>query len=422
MTTAEVNDTGCEVHPDHSRVVTRLFFGPGESFIEPVVQRVLALSDEEVRRAMADLDHRFQLRHRSLHTTFREHAGVVTPRLNGTAATLSDERLLLLGAAFTQEYSLEGAALCNPSAVLYPDVDEDGTASFVMSVRGIGEGHRSSIGFRCGSVTAEGKVTLEPAGPYPTLAEAEFQSGSVGSYRVEFPATTMISERVLWPQSPAERHGMEDARFVRFVDDDGCVVYFATYTAYDGSGIAQHLLTTHDFTTFEASPLSGAAASGKGLALFPRKVGGRYTALSRCDRENNSITWSDDMCCWDASEQIQAPARPWELLQLGNCGSPIETVDGWLVLTHGVGAMRTYSLGALLLDLDDPSKVIAGSEHPILAPYRDNQDGYAPNVVYSCGGFAHGDVLVLPHGVADQTIAIATLSIRQLLASLTPVG
>jgi predicted GH43/DUF377 family glycosyl hydrolase len=433
MTLVEVTDTGCELRRDSSRVVARLFVPggtPAESGVTPVLQRVLDLSEDDVRRSVRDLEHRFGLRHRALQTTFREHAAVMTAGHEGAAGAISDDRLLLLGAAFTQECSIEGAALCNPSAVPFTapsaaadDDPDDGSTMFVMSVRAIGEGHRSSIGFRCGTVTAEGKVTLEAAGPFPMTAVAEplgAAPAADSSYRTSFPATTLLSERVLWPQSPAECHGMEDARFVRFVDDDGSVTYFATYTAYDGRDIAQHLLATDDFATFHASPLAGAAAHGKGLALFPRKVGGRFAALSRSDRETNSVTFSDDMRTWASSHRIQAPARPWELLQLGNCGSPIETTDGWLVLTHGVGAMRTYSLGVLLLDLDDPTQVIAASPHPLLTPRRDHQDGYVPNVVYSCGGFAHGDVLVLPYGVADQRIAIATLSIRELLDSLTP--
>jgi predicted GH43/DUF377 family glycosyl hydrolase len=214
---------------------------------------------------------------------------------------------------------------------------------------------------------------------------------------------------------------MEDARFVRFTHDDGTVRYYATYTAFDGVNIAQHLLETDDFRTFVASPMAGSAAQGKGLALFPRKVGGQFVALSRADRESNAIAFSDDMRCWPTSEQIQTPTKPWELLQLGNCGSPIETEAGWLVITHGVGPMRTYSLGAILLALDEPQRVIAASDTPIIGPGIDRRDGYVPNVVYSCGGFAHGDVLVLPYGIADQRIAIATMSLSELVRSLTPV-
>ncbi len=480
-----ITDTGLTMHPDHTRVVTRLFVagredvGPDESRATPVLLRVLELEEHEVDAAMRDLEERFGARHRALHETFREHAEMVIDRVEGAADNMSDARLMLLGAAFTHEYAIEGAALCNPSGVLFPG-GGDGYAPFIISVRGIGEGHRSSIGFRTGTVTTGGAITLDAPAPFPVialaqptlhhcsvfhakLAELDDDRGNAAfvldplaarfddvqlteridalsahietrgntavtisnlhhvassSYRVEFPSTASISERVLWPQSPAEHHGMEDARFVRFTDDDGKVTYYATYTAFDGVNIAQHLLETHDFRSFEMSPMAGAAARGKGLALFPRKVHGRFVALSRSDRENNAIAFSDDMRCWQTSEQIQTPTRPWELLQLGNCGSPIETEAGWLVLTHGVGAMRTYTLGVLLLDLNEPQRVIASSDLPIISPPEDHRDGYVPNVVYSCGAFAHGDVLVLPYGVADQSIAVATLSIRELLASL----
>ena len=367
--------------------------------------------------------------------------------------------------------------------MLFPDVTQGGSASFVMSVRCVGEGHRSSIGFRTGSVTSAGTVRLDPPAPFPVIAQAtpalyrrdvvravladlgddhenasfvldplpdEFDDAELAdritvltadvatrrhtdstianlrrvadsSYSVEFAHQTSLSERVLWPHSPAESHGMEDARFVRFTHDDGTVVYYGTYTAFDGANIAQHLLETTDFRSFVASPMAGSAAQGKGLALFPRKVGGRFAALSRADRESNAIAFSDDMRCWPTSEQIQTPAKIWELLQLGNCGSPIETEQGWLVITHGVGPMRTYTLGAILLALDEPQRVLATSDTPILGPGIDRRDGYVPNVVYSCGSFAHGDVLVLPYGIADQRIAIATLSISELVGSLRPL-
>ncbi len=240
------------------------------------------------------------------------------------------------------------------------------------------------------------------------------------SYRVEFDPATKVSERILWPQAPAESQGMEDARFVHFTDDDGSTTYYATYTAFDGTTIRQHLLQTDDFTTFEASPTAGAAAKGKGLALFPRKIGGQYVALSRSDRESNSVAFSDDLRCWRTSTQIQVPERTWDLMQLGNCGSPIETTAGWLVLTHGVGAMRTYALGAILLDLDDPTEVIAACEGPIMTPDNRRRDGYVPNVLYTCGAAAVGDTLVLPYGIGDQMIGVATLSIEELLESMTP--
>ena len=484
-----VTETGIDLQPDHHRVIARLFVpgredvGAGDSRATPVIERILQLEQTEVEAAMKDVEARFSHRHRDLHRVFSEHAAVVTSRID-SAIDLSTARQFLIGACFTHEYTIEGAAICNPSAVLHPQQDGSGDAAFVMSVRGIGEGHRSSIGFRTGSVTSTGVVTLDAPGPYAETAAstpgmhhrgvfhaklgalrddqenaafvldplpARFDSSALqsrieelasevatrretaatianlrdlaeSSYRLEFPADTSISERVLWPQAPAERDGMEDARFVRFTDDDGKVIYYGTYTAFDGTNIAQHLLVTTDFAKFTASPMAGAGAIGKGLALFPRLVNGRFAALSRADRETNAVTFSDDVHCWPEAQIIQAPTRSWEILQLGNCGSPIETESGWLVLTHGVGPMRTYSLGALLLDLDDPLKVLARSESPILAPGMDRRDGYVPNVIYSCGGFAHGDTLVLPYAMGDQCISIATLSIAALLRSMAAVS
>ncbi|MCU1503639.1 MAG: glycosidase, -protein [Ilumatobacteraceae bacterium] len=488
MTLVEVTETEVSLRPDPTRVIVRFFVpgredvGPGESRAAPVIDRILRLDECDIELAVDDLDKRFAHRHRDLHGLFSSHASMITSRLDPDVE-VSAARRLFLGASFTHEYAIEGAALCNPSAVLHP-VQPGGDTRFVLSVRGIGEGHISSIGFRTGRVTAGGEVTIDPPGAYPETAGARpghhhravfhaklaelgddrenaayvldrvpdvFDDADLeraidslaadgatrrrtaatianlrdlarSSYVATFADETEVSERVLWPHSPAERHGMEDARFVRFVDDAGAATWFATYTAFDGTHIGQHVLHTNDFKTFTASPMAGVAAAGKGLALFPRKVRGRFAALSRADRETNSITYSDDMRCWDASTLIQVPERPWEILQLGNCGSPIETDAGWLVLTHGVGPMRTYSLAAILLDLDEPERVIATSDGPILSPDADHRDGYVPNVVYSCGGFAHGDVLVLPYGVADQMISVATLSISQLLGSLRPTG
>lgn len=480
-----VTDTGIELVPDVARVITRFFVpgredtGPGDSRAAPVIERILQLDEATVEASVRDVDARFSHRHHALHATFAEHAARITERLDPDV-TLSASRELLLGASFTHEYSIEGAALCNPSIVLHPQQDSDTSAAFILSVRGIGEGHRSSIGFRTGAVAADGTVTLDAPHPFPCIAAAtpephhqavfrtrlgqldddrenaayvldalpprfsdeelatridglaadvatrrhtsttiaNLRDLARSSYRSSFADWTHVSERVLWPQAPAERHGMEDARFVRFTDDDGEVVYYATYTAYDGSSVAQHLLETTDFRSFSASPMAGDAATGKGLALFPRKVDGRYAALSRADRETNAIAFSDDPRCWPNSQTIQVPDRSWEILQLGNCGSPIETTEGWLVLTHGVGPMRTYSIGAILLDLNEPQRVLARSAEPILGPGHDRRDGYVPNVVYTCGAMAYGDTLVLPYGVGDQTISIATLSIESLLDSL----
>jgi predicted GH43/DUF377 family glycosyl hydrolase len=446
-----------------------------------VVQRILDLDDETVARSLDELLRRFGARHRDLGDTFRRHAERIGNRLQDEAE-LSEERWLLLGATFTHEYSVEAAALCNPSMVLHPDQSSspDGTARFVMSVRCIGEGHRSSIGFREGVVDDGGTVSVDPPAPSPiigTTHAADLQPGlfhrhlkdarhdgesaafvldalgptftpdeledrldalgrqrdtrrnvtatidrlrriAARSYRAGFPEDVELSRRILWPAVAAESHGMEDARFVRFVEEDGSVVYYATYTAYDGTAIHQQLLSTHDFAEFDISSLAGAAATNQGLALFPRRINGLFAALSRCDRETNSIAFSDDPRIWNETTTIQSPAQPWEAIQLGNCGPPIETPDGWLVLTHGVGPMRTYSIGAILLDLDDPTVVIGRLSEPLITPADDERDGYVPNVVYSCGGLLSGGTLVIPYGVSDTSTAIATLRWNDLRSVL----
>jgi predicted GH43/DUF377 family glycosyl hydrolase len=484
-----VTKTGIVLQPDPTRTITRFFVpgredvGPGDSRAAPVIDRILQLDDHEVDAALADLQVRFTHRHRDLLQIFRDHAAMITSRIDPDNA-LSTARRLLLGASFTHEYAIEGAALCNPSAVLHPHQDDTGDGAFIVSVRGIGEGHRSSIGFRTGRVSCSGIVTIDAPGPFPVTTTAtpgphhrapfHARLGELGddkenaayvldgvsarfhdaeldrrveglagdmvtrrhtaftienlrgigrcSYQLTFPTPGNISERVLWPTAPTERHGMEDARFVRFTDDAGEVIYYATYTAFDGVDVTTQLIETTDFVTFSMSPVAGEAAAGKGLALFPRQINGRYVALSRADRESNAVAFSDDLRCWTTSQQIQTATRWWEILQLGNCGSPIETDQGWLVLTHGVGPMRTYNLGAILLDIDDPLRVLASTPEPIISPDVTLRDGYVPNVVYSCGGFAHRDILVLPYGIADQTISIATLSITELLGAMGPVS
>jgi predicted GH43/DUF377 family glycosyl hydrolase len=350
----------------------------------------------------------------------------------------------------------------------------------VMSVRGIGEGHRSTIGFRTGVVDAAGDVAIEAPAAFATAGTvvstlldgavmrselrrlqgageaADYVLDALGerftradldeqldklqthrrtrgraaetislmrtiadrTYAVEFGDDIALSERVLWPAMSAEGAGMEDARFVRFVDDDGSVTFYASYTAYSGSHISQQLLQTTDFRTFTSTPMVGRAAANKGLALFPRRIGGRFAAMSRSDRESNSISYSDHPFEWTASVGCQQPTRAWEALQLGNCGPPIETEAGWVVLTHGVGPMRTYSIGAMLLDLDDPTRVLGKLTEPLLSPAVDEQDGYVPNVVYSCGGLVHAGTLMLPYGIGDAAIGVATMPLGELLAAL----
>ena len=227
-----------------------------------------------------------------------------------------------------------------------------------------------------------------------------------------------VSERILFPDGPSESHGMEDARFVRFEDADS-VIYYATYTAYDGFKILPQLIETRDFLTFRIATLSGSCAQNKGMALFPRKIDGRYVALSRFDNENNYLMHSDEVRFWHEAEKLQDPKLPWELMQVGNCGSPIETEAGWLVITHGVGPMRRYVLGALLLDLTDPARVIGRLREPLFDPNEDERDGYVPNVVYSCGAMVHNGQLIMPYAMSDSATGFATICLPELLDHLT---
>jgi predicted GH43/DUF377 family glycosyl hydrolase len=472
---------------DNSRVIARLFV-PGQEGFErqdsragAVLERILALDENEVRASLDDVITRFDARHRDLIGTFRRHAREVADRID-PAAELSEARMLLLGAVFTNEYAIEGAALCNPSMVAHPDQTGIGGDSlrFVMSVRGIGEGHISSIGFRSGVVNGDGEVSLDDPAPFAsvgatgpalldravmrselrrlngageaadyvldklggrfTRADLDEQIDQLASHRrtrghaaetisliraiaertyaVDFSHDTALGERVLHPAMGAERAGMEDARFVRFVDDDGSVTFYASYTAYSGSHISQQLLETNDFRSFTSTPMVGRAAANKGLGLFPRRIRGRFAAMSRSDRESNAVAFSDHPFQWETSAPCQQPARAWEALQLGNCGPPIETEAGWLVLTHGVGPMRTYRIGAILLDLDEPTHVLGQLRQPLLSPAPDEQNGYVPNVVYSCGGLVHRGVLVIPYGICDAAIGFATVPMDALVAEL----
>ncbi len=484
----EVTRSPIRLRPDPRRVVARLFIPGQESLIDgesragSVIDRILALDDQQAEAALDEVNELFADRYGDLEALLMQHFDLVVHRVEHPLG-LSHDRQLLVGAYFTQEYAVEAAAVCNPSMVAHPDQTglAPGETRFVMSLRAIGEGHRSSIELRTGVVGSDATVRLDDPGPHLvaghpepvhyrrdlfhralrtidgdglsgdfvlgslpdrfTMKELELALGDLydqlvtrrdamqtierirwiaaSNYEVSFPATSSIAERVLSSTAPAESHGMEDARFVRFTHDDGTVTYYATYTAYDGTQVEPQLLTTTDFRTFSSTQLMGTAASNKGMALFPRKVGGRYAALSRWDRETNAVVLSDDPNIWDDPVSLPQARQAWNLVQLGNCGSPIETPAGWLVLTHGVGPMRRYAMGADLLDLDDPTRVLASLTEPLLLPTAGERDGYVPNVVYSCGAMTHGEHLVVPFGMADANIGVATVRMDELLDRLT---
>jgi predicted GH43/DUF377 family glycosyl hydrolase len=399
---------------------------------------------------------------------------------------LDEDTKLLIGSYFTHEYSIESAAFFNPSIVPDPDQTnlEEGQLRVIISFRAVGEGHVSSVVFRRAIIDQASNITVIPAGNYIDEAEKihnlvynkrlfliKAQEADISeqflqmvtekledrfdydhlkrvvnearetitdpetlrdltqilalsdSYRrITFSRDTDISDRVIFPISDFESKGIEDARFVKFTDENGKVAYYATYTAYDGSHIMPKLLKTYDFYEFKTSPLNGAGAKNKNLALFPRKINGKYAMLSRIDGWNNYLMYSDHINEWEDPIKIQAPEYPWEFVQIGNCGSPIETDCGWLIITHSVGSMRKYSIGASLLDINDPSIEIGRLKDPLIIPNPDEREGYVPNVVYSCGSIIHNDDLIIPYGLSDHSSGFATVKLQVLLDRLKSGG
>jgi predicted GH43/DUF377 family glycosyl hydrolase len=478
--------------PDARRVLAKPYL-PGDDTILPgasraklLVERILAIPEARVSPLNAEIMRRFGERHREFVRTLERQFESVALHIP-LGVKVSTERRRLIGAYFTHEYSVEAAALFNPSIVAAPDQRGQTADSmrFVMSLRAVGEGHLSSIEFRSGTLTGKGEISLDSAGSSLVngsrtwaafLEKSRFQAklrelgadnelseavldrlgttftiGELGTalkdvedqghshaiwfetakiirvlassnYVTTFPEDSELSERVIFPAGPNETRGMEDARFVRFRADDGRVIYYATYTAYDGFEIWPQLIETEDFRRFTVSTMNGTAAQNKGMALFPRPIHGKYVMLSRKDRENLYLASSNDVRRWNDVTELYRPRAPWELLQIGNCGSPIETEAGWLVLTHGVGPMRRYAIGAILLDLADPRQVIGHLPAPLIEPDEGEREGYVPNVVYTCGAIVHGGQLVVPYGFSDSGIAIARLPLSGLLEALLSAG
>ena len=467
---------------DSSRVITRFYAPADEARTEKIVERVLLLSEEKCGIELRRLFNEFSTRHHDFEAILFSNYKRVKKHL-ADRGKHSKERKLLIGAYFTHEYSVESAALFNPSIVAHPDQTNlpSGFMRFIISFRGIGEGHLSSIVFRTGVLDQKNNMTMDAVSPYVEQPAIEFNPSYnkrtfllklnelgadteisarilgplpdeflfdqlkdsirqvrstiprtvvfqetnrvidwlVGSnYEVVFRDDRPLSERVIFPVSEDESNGIEDARFVRFSDTGIEGRYYATYTAYNGHSIMPMLLETQDFLRFRMRTLNGEAARNKGMALFPRKVNGLYTMISRQDGENLYIVQSDNIHVWNEVKELQRPNDSWEFIQIGNCGSPIETKKGWLLLTHGVGPLRKYCIGAELLDLQDPSKIIGKLKEPLIMPNEYEREGYVPNVAYTCGAIIHNDVLVIPYGVSDTSSCVATIELRKLLDRL----
>ncbi len=481
-----VNRKNTKFLPDSSRVIARFLFTTDARAID-TIKLVLDMTEIEARLSLSSVLRDYSLRHRNISTIFERHFNKIAHllvQINLNADSLDYNRRMLIGAYFTMEYSVDSAALFNPSIVEHPYQSElgPGEKRVIISLRATGEGHISSIVFRTGILNKNGNFTLEPVGDMleeaqhikryiydkqsfiKKLQEMDFHSivppelildklgdtftygelnksveeirGSLdltaekkslisqivwlasSHYELQFSLDTNISERVIFPVSINEKNGIEDARFVKFTDDNGEVMYYATYTAYNGNTILPKLLYTKDFYHFNSLPVHGEIAQNKGMALFPRKINGKYAMLCRLDGFNNYIAFSDTINIWREAKLIQKPKFPWEIIQIGNCGSPIETDRGWLLLTHGVGPMREYAIGASLFDLDNPEIEIGRLKSPLLTPNEKEREGYVPNVVYSCGSMIHNENLILPYAMSDYASTYATINLNELLDEL----
>ncbi|MEO6533129.1 MAG: glycosylase [Pseudolysinimonas sp.] len=449
-----------------------------------IMDRIQATPQDQLHTAAEQILATFDSRHEEFAELLRRHAATVAFRA-GEIPPMDRDHEIVLGAAFTAEHSVEAASLCNPSAVVHPDQSglAPGQLRLAVALRAIGEGHVSSIAFATAVVDPvtgwafeERPLPLVPAtvsdgdwtrahfraslesdgllnevsGAVARALPSSFRSSQIekairdlpkelaqrhdtrtdldvirtmawSAYRAGFEPSSSLGQRVLMPAASDETNGMEDARFVLFTHDDGRTEYRATYTAYNGRDIAPRLIVSPDLVEFVIHRLSGPAARNKGMALFPRTIDGTMFALARTDGENTSIARSTDGLSWTDAAVLHRPDELWEIVQTGNCGSPIETPDGWLVFVHGVGPMRQYSISAMLLDLDDPTIVRARLIAPLLQPLGDQREGYVPNVVYSCGAVQHDGTIWLPYGVGDQRIRVVSMQLDALLAAMHPV-
>ena len=425
-----LNRQALYLRPDPARVIVRPFKPATEprdlnptdkTRANNIVERVLALDDGEAHAQLAEVLENFQGRHRNLLVQFEARAEEMEGAFVSHDCFTAVKRQLI-GAYFLHEYSFEAAALFNPSIVAHPDQSgaPEGGLRFILSLRAVGEGHVSSLTFRSGSIAANGDVLVDRTSRLATNPILQSRITGAGGDEIElaFAPYGNISERVIFPVTETQWHGIEDARFVEF-HDEGQRTFYATYTAYSGTAIRSELLETRDFINFRLIPLMGTASRNKGMALFPRKIDGKFAMIARQDNENLYLIYSDDLYSWSGGTAIVKPKFPWEFVQIGNCGSPVELDEGWLLLTHGVGPVRKYAIGAVLLDKNDPSKILARSREPLVRPEPSEREGYVPNVVYTCGALRHNDQIVLPYAVSDTFSNFATLKIAALLRAMT---
>ena len=458
-------------------VITQFLHLPGNNRVSNVIKRLTILTEDEAGGGLEKVMSEFAFRHRNIGDTFLDHFNKINNQCKDDLLLFSERKKLLLGAFFTKEYSIQAAALFNPSIVPHPDQQglQQGAQRFVMSLRATGEGHISSVVFQTGIVDAHANIILDEASGYFTslkkneetkydkefiikraaffpgfnmelwnmlpeiftaaqaiqiINEKEISADNVmadsviklknildSNYELESSAHLPVNEKVIFPNAKAESMGMEDVRFVKF-EDGANSCYYGTYTAYNGHHIKTQLIETKDFDVFKIRTLYGAAVSDKGMALFPEKVNGKYVMISRQGGEKISIMYSDDLYVWDEFQTLMEPLYSWEFVQLGNCGSPVKTDKGWLLLTHGVGAMRTYVISAILLDLKDPSIIIGRLDKPLIEANETEREGYVPNVVYTCGLLLHGDSLIIPYAVSDSATGFVTILLQEILNEL----
>jgi predicted GH43/DUF377 family glycosyl hydrolase len=416
------------LNADPSRVVVRPFHlawqasGPDIERVRNLVNTIIGLDPRTVRGELSIVLNDFADRHWQIERVFDERYAQIEAALNLDGRALRRQTKRLIGAYFCHEYSYAAAALMNPSVVRHPDQSglQPESVRILLSLRAVGEGHISTIAFREGIVSAGRQITLQPQPAFATAAmmDSSLPASEYGRVALHRRHDSSLSGTVIFPMTEAQRNGLEDLRLVEFQRDSGKSEWIGTYTAYSGRDIRSELLRTRDFRDFTLTPIKGCAGRNKGMALFPRKIGGQFLMLGRQDGMNIFLLRSDTLDKWDDGELLLEPKFPWELVQIGNCGSPIELDEGWLVLTHGVGAMRKYAIGAALLDKHDPAKVIGRTPSPILSAADEDREGYVPNVVYTCGAIRVGDDLFMPYGVADSSVCFAFVAIRDVLAAM----